>query len=186
MDAQSSIRIIGGKWRSRKVSFVTKESLRPTPDRVRETLFNWLAPYISGAVCLDLYSGSGALAFEALSRGAKSVVALESDRDCYQQIMQTATVLKADGLEVLNKNVLDWLQHPKFTADIVFVDPPYKQEILLKTLQLLEANNWVGKDSLIYFEQDKPLDATGLPAHWSLWRSSKAGKVYYFLGMKEQ
>jgi 16S rRNA (guanine966-N2)-methyltransferase len=185
MDAQSSIRIIGGKWRSRKVSFITKDALRPTPDRVRETLFNWLAPYIHGAVCLDLYAGSGVLGLEALSRGAQSVVALENDRDNYQKILQAKEILQADTLEVLHKNVLDWLQTPKFTADIIFVDPPYKQEILIQTLQLLEANNWVSPDGMIYFEQDKPLELSELPANWTLWRNSKASKVYYFLAMKE-
>ena len=98
MDAQSSIRIIGGKWRSRKVGFITKESLRPTPDRVRETLFNWLAPHILGATCLDLYAGSAVLGFEALSRGAKSVIAIEKDRQNYQQILQNSATLQADGL----------------------------------------------------------------------------------------
>ena len=186
MDAQSSIRIIGGKWRSRKVSFMTKEALRPTPDRVRETLFNWLAPCISGAKCLDLFSGSGVLSFEALSRGAESVVALESDRDCYQQILAQKQILQADALDVLNKNVLDWLQAPKFSADIVFVDPPYKQQILGKTLQLLETNNWVKVDGLVYFEQDTPLDLSQLPENWALWRNSKAGKVFYFLATKER
>jgi 16S rRNA (guanine966-N2)-methyltransferase len=112
-------------------------------------------------------------------------VALENDRDCYQQILQQKEILKAEGLEILNKNVLDWLQTPKFCADIVFVDPPYKQQILLQTLELLEKNNWVKADSLVYFEQDVDLEPSQLPANWSLWRSSKAGKVYYFLAIKE-
>lgn len=186
MEAQSSIRIIGGKWRSRKVSFVTKETLRPTPDRVRETLFNWLAPDIAGATCLDLFAGSGVLGFEAISRGAQSVVAIERDRDCYQQILATKEILHADGMDVQHKNVLDWLQEPKFTADIIFVDPPYKEQILGKTLQLLETHNWVGVNSLIYFEQDKPFEPSELPDTWALWRNSKAGKVYYFLAIKER
>ncbi len=186
MDAQSSIRIIGGKWRSRKVGFITKESLRPTPDRVRETLFNWLAPHILGATCLDLYAGSAVLGFEALSRGAKSVIAIEKDRQNYQQILQNSATLQADGLEAINKDVLDWLQEPKFVADLVFVDPPYKQDILFTTLDLLEANTWVGINSLIYFEQDKPLEQALLPANWSVWRESKAGKVFYYLAVKER
>lgn len=184
-DSQSSIRIIAGKWRSRKVSFMTKDELRPTPDRVRETLFNWLAPYIVGARCLDLFAGSGVLGFEALSRGAASVVSLESDRDCCEQITHNKEVLQADNMEILNKNALDWLQIPKFAADIVFVDPPYKQQILFKVLQLLEDNNWIAPQGLVYFEQDVPLNPTQLPAAWSIWRESKAGKVYYFLALKE-
>ena len=153
MNSQSSIRIIGGKWRSRKVHFMGKEMLRPTPDRVRETLFNWLTPFIVESVCLDLFAGSGVLGFESLSRGAASVVALENDRDCYQQIAKNKDVLQADKMELLNKNVIDWLQQSKFTADIVFVDPPYNKGMLAKTLQLLEDHKWVQAQSLIYFEQ---------------------------------
>lgn len=183
MNAQSSIRIIGGKWRSRKVSFMANDELRPTPDRVRETLFNWIAPYIVGAKCLDLYAGSGVLGFEALSRGAASVVALETDRDCCEQIQKNKTVLQADNMEIYNKSALDWLQTSRFSADIIFVDPPYKQQILFKTLELLSEHNWVAPEGLVYFEQDKPLDETLLPKQWSIWRSSKAGKVYYYLAL---
>lgn len=186
MSPQSSIRIIGGKWRSRKVHFIGKENLRPTPDRVRETLFNWLTPYIVGSECLDLYAGSGVLGFECLSRGAKSVVALEYDRECCEQIEKNKHLLQADDLQILHKNTMEWLQKPRFAADIVFVDPPYKQGVLAKNLQILEQNNWVHVGSLIYFEQDKPLDMAELPENWALWRDSKAGKVYYFLAIKER
>lgn len=186
MEPQSSIRIIGGKWRSRKVSFITKQDLRPTPDRIRETLFNWLAPDIIGARCLDLYAGSGAMGLEALSRGAQSVTAIELDRECCQKIIENKTTLQADGLEVLNKNVLDWLANQKFTADIVFIDPPYKQQLLAITMQVLEEHNWLRIGSLIYFEQDKPLASNELPENWQLLREKKAGKVYYFLASKER
>jgi 16S rRNA (guanine966-N2)-methyltransferase len=183
MDAQSSIRIIGGKWRSRKVSFMTKEGLRPTPDRVRETLFNWLAPYIVDAKCLDLFAGSGVLSFEALSRGAASAVALENDSECCKQILNNKEILQAHHLEVLNKNSLDWLQTPRFHADIIFVDPPYKQQILFEVLDLIAANKWIAPQGLVYFEQDKPVSVEQLPEHWSIWRSSKAGKVYFYLAL---
>ncbi len=185
MDAQSSIRIIGGKWRSRKVSFMTKDGLRPTPDRVRETLFNWLAPFMVDAVCLDLYAGSGVLGLEALSRGAAAVYALDSDRDCVQRIAQNQQVLQAENYTLLNKSALDWLQAPQFSADIIFVDPPYKQNILYKTLDLLEQNNWVKSGGVIYFEQDQPLDAELLPAGWNIWRESKAGKVFFYLAQRQ-
>lgn len=185
MDAQSSIRIIGGKWRSRKVSFVTKDELRPTPDRVRETLFNWLAPFIVDAVCLDLYAGSGVLGLEALSRGAATVTALDCDRDCVARIAQNQQALQADDYQLLNKNALDWLQTPQFTADVIFVDPPYKQDILFKTLALLDQNNWVKNGSVIYFEQDQPLNPELLPTGWEVWRESKAGKVYFYLAQKQ-
>lgn len=185
MDAQSSIRIIAGKWRSRKVSFITKENVRPTPDRVRVTLFNWLAPYIVGSKCIDLFAGSGVLGFEALSRGAESVITLETDRDCCERIAQNKQLLQADEMQILNKSALEWLQTPKFSADLIFVDPPYQQQILFKTLKLLADNNWVAPQGLVYFEQSQRLDESLLPDNWSIWRSSKAGKVYYYLALNE-
>lgn len=185
MASQSSIRIIGGKWRSRKISFESKDTLRPTPDRVRETLFNWLAPYIVGTVCLDLYAGSGVLGFEALSRGASKVLAVDNDRANIVNIDKNRLILQATDLMAINKNVVDWLQGRPIVADIVFVDPPYSLRLLPETLTLLETNAWVHPDSLIYFEQSEPLDPNMLPAGWVLWRHSKAGMVYYYLARKE-
>lgn len=185
MSAQSNIRIIGGKWRSRKVSFKTKDMLRPTPDRVRETLFNWLAPHIVDSICLDLYAGSGVLGLESLSRGAQQVIAVEYDQENAAQLEENQKLLQATNLRVLNKNVLDWLQSSPMVADIVFVDPPYKLHLLEPTLNLLESNGWVRAKSLIYFEQDMPLSPAALPATWSIWRQSKAGNVYYYLAQKE-
>lgn len=185
MSIQSNIRIIGGKWRSRKVIFETKASLRPTPNRVRETLFNWLSPYIVGAKCLDLYAGSGVLGFEALSRGAATVLSMERDRENCLCIEQNKKILQAHGMSVLNNNVLDELAREPVVADIVFVDPPYKLNLLSSTFTLLENRKWVHVNSLIYFEQDYPLDPSCLPKSWSLWRTSKAGSVYYYLAIKE-
>lgn len=185
MSTQSNIRIIGGKWRSRKVSFETKEALRPTPDRVRETLFNWLAPRIVDATCLDLFAGSGVLGFEALSRGARAVFAVERDRENFLRIEQNKKILQANDMSVVNKSAMDWLTQNPFIADIVFVDPPYKLNLLLPTFELLERYNWIQAKSFIYFEQDHPVDPSTLPESWSLWRNSKAGNVYYYLAIKE-
>lgn len=185
MSAHSNIRIIGGKWRSRKVSFKTKDMLRPTPDRVRETLFNWLAPYIVDSICLDLYAGSGALGLEAISRGADQVIAVEYDQENAVQLEENQKVLQATNLRVLNKNVIEWLQGSPIVADIVFVDPPYKLHLLEPTLNLLENNGWVRANSLIYFEQDTPFSPAALPGTWSIWRQSKAGNVYYYVAQKE-
>lgn len=186
MSAQSSIRIIGGKWRSRKVSFETKDFLRPTPDRVRETLFNWLSPYIVGTVCLDLFAGSGVLGLEAISRGAGQVYALDSDRGNVTQIEKNKELLEANELMVLNKNVMEWLQAKPIPADIIFVDPPYKLNLLHPALHLLENNGWVNPEGFIYFEHDKPIEETSLPAAWAIWRKSKAGNVYYYLAQKSE
>jgi len=185
MSTQSNIRIIGGKWRSRKVIFETKETLRPTPDRVRETVFNWLAPHIVAATCLDLYAGSGALGFEALSRGARAVFTIEQDRQNCLRIEQNKKILQADGMSVLQQSVADWLTKDAFVANIIFVDPPYKLNLLLPTFELLERYHWLQAGSLIYFEQDYPIDPSTLPESWLLWRNSKAGNVYYYLAIKE-
>lgn len=182
---KSNIRIIAGKWRSRKVSFLAKDQLRPTPDRVRETLFNWLAPYLVDAVCLDLYAGSGVLGFEALSRGAKSVTAIERDEDNIAVIEENAVALAAEGYSVVHADCLQWLQETSVPADILFVDPPYKKNLLAQTFAALEENHWVKTGSVIYFELDTPLDADLLPNNWKICKESKAGKVRYYLAKKE-
>ncbi len=185
MSAQSSIRIIGGKWRSRKVSFKTKESLRPTPDRIRETLFNWLAPFMPDAVCIDLYAGSGVLGFEALSRGAKRVLTVEKDTENSRQIDQNKSILGASEMLIINKDVGNWLQTTPTPANIVFVDPPYKLQLLPATMALLEERGWLQPMSFIYFEDDTPFDEATLPQSWVIWRKAKAGNVYYYLARKE-
>lgn len=184
MRAQSSIRIIGGKWRSRKVSFETKEMLRPTPDRIRETLFNWLSPFIIDAVGLDLYAGSGVLGFEALSRGAKSVIAVDLDKDNVLQMEKNKHALDAKTIMIINKNVIDWLKGPPILADLVFVDPPYKLQLLEQTLNLLEEGSWLKQNGFVYFEQNEPYAQESLPRSWTLWREGKAGNVYYYLARK--
>ena len=185
MKTQSSIRIIGGKWRSRKVSFITKDALRPTPDRVRETLFNWLAPHIVGSVCLDLYAGTGVLGLEALSRGAKSNVAVDKDQENIEQININADLLEVDNLQAHSMDCLKWLQGKPFVADIVFVDPPYHSDMLQETFKLLEDNGWLQEGSLIYFELDKPIDEKILPITWKIKKHRKAGHVLYYLAEKE-
>lgn len=190
MNAQSNIRIIGGKWRSRKVSFATKEFLRPTPDRVRETVFNWLAPHIVGANCLDLYAGSGVLSLEALSRGALAVVAVEQDLENVNNINANKEKLQAIGLSTVAATVVDWLQKkpsvPNLSAfNIVFIDPPYKMGLLAETMHLLEQYAWLAINSFIYFEHGQAIDQQMLPETWSIWRESKASQVYYYLAKKE-
>jgi 16S rRNA (guanine966-N2)-methyltransferase len=185
MTAQSNIRIIGGKWRSRKVSFATNGSLRPTPDRVRETLFNWLTPYIVGANCLDLYAGSGVLGFEALSRGAKKVIAVEQDAASVDHINANKQKLEASGFSVYGRNVLDYLQQDPQPMEIVFIDPPYKLNLLAPTWQALDNFGWVHKGSLVYFEDAKAIDPATMPDNWQIWRESKAGNVFYYLAVKD-
>lgn len=180
----NQIRIIGGKWRSRKITFPSVVGLRPTPDRIRETLFNWLAPYIDGARCLDLFAGSGALSLEALSRDALEVIAIEQNPIAAKALTEQLQKLDAHNMTVLTTDALRWLETPGFPVDIVFLDPPYQAHLLRPVFSLLEANDWLKVFSLIYFESHAPLQATDLPATWHLLRDKKAGRVYYYLAQK--
>ena len=187
----NEVRIIAGKWRGRKIQFPTVAGLRPTPNRIRETLFNWLAPYIHGAHCLDLFTGSGALGFESLSRGAAHVLCLEKDRDAYEMLRQNAKRLNADLMEIQEQDALVWIttqcqQALKLTTpfDIIFVDPPYALKALSNFFALLENQAWLTINTLIYFESDVPIELLTLPDTWAILKKKKAGSVYYYLTQK--
>jgi 16S rRNA (guanine966-N2)-methyltransferase len=181
----NQVRIIGGKWRGRKIHFPLTPELRPTPDRVRETLFNWLAPKMMGATCLDLFAGSGALSFEALSRGAYSVVALEKQSLIISNIQKTAGILAAENLTLLRQDALTYLKGPPTAFDIVFIDPPYKSDLLGACLSLLTEKGWLKEGALLYFESDLEKKFT-TPPTLNLLREKKAGKVCYFLAQYTQ
>ncbi|MFW9606170.1 MAG: 16S rRNA (guanine(966)-N(2))-methyltransferase RsmD [Pseudomonas sp.] len=180
--AQGQLRIIGGEWRSRRLNFPDAPGLRPTTDRVRETLFNWLAPYIAGARVLDPFAGSGALLFEALSRGAACGVGLELNPLAVQALRANLTLLRAEHADI---RAGDALQHLARTAehsfDVVFLDPPFHQALLLPACALLEAHGWLAADAWIYTESEQAPSRLGLPNHWRLHREKHAGQVYYAL-----
>lgn len=139
------IRIIGGQWRGRKLPVPDSPGLRPTTDRVRETLFNWLAPVMVDAHCLDCFAGSGALGLEALSRYAAQATLLEMDRAVSQQLQKNLATLKANNARVVNTNTLAFLSQPGTPHHVVFVDPPFRKGLLEETLQLLETQGWAGR-----------------------------------------
>lgn len=174
------MRIIGGTWRSRRLTFPEREGLRPTPDRVRETLFNWLQPWLPGASCLDLFAGSGALGFECLSRGAARAVLVEQDADAVSALRANLALLEARSAEVVQADARVFLQGPAHPFDIVFLDPPYGSGLLTECCMRLDAGGWVRQDGLIYLEAagDQVLP---LPAAWTLLRSKRAGQVGYHL-----
>jgi len=153
--SQNQVRIIGGQWRGRKLQFAEAPGLRPTHDRVRETLFNWLAPYISGARCLDLFAGSGALGFEALSRGAEHCTLVELNRNASKMLQQNLATLKCEGGRVLNQ---DWQQAlaslPPASIDLVFLDPPFHQDPLRQLSQGQALIRVLKPDALVYVEQE--------------------------------
>lgn len=176
------MRIIGGLWRGRKFNFPDVDGLRPTGDRIRETLFNWLAPDIQGAHCLDLFAGSGALGLEALSRGAESSVLLEKHAAAARQLKANLQLLKANHGRVEQVDSLQWLkqQHPPQPFDIVFIDPPFALELWEPIALALEARDWLSEEALIYLEA--PRDAhLQLPANWQLHRDKQAGQVSFRL-----
>lgn len=183
MTSRNRLRIIGGDWRSRIVAFADTAGLRPTPDRVRETLFNWLQPRIAGARCLDLFAGSGVLGFEALSRGASAVTALELDAQAAAAIRQNIRTLQTDSLQLEQRNGVDWLrdnaQQQRF--DVVFLDPPFADDLHAECLRLLHEQHWLAPSALVYLESGASLDAIALPPGWTLLRHKRAGAVHYGL-----
>ena len=174
------LRIIGGTWRSRLLNFPQRTGLRPTPDRVRETLFNWLQPWLPGAECLDLFAGSGALGIESLSRGAGSVVLVESDAVTAQALRANLDLLAAHAAELVCTDALTFLQGATRSFDIVFLDPPYQGGLLAECCAHLEAGGWVRPHGLIYLEAASD-QSPPLPAAWTLLRSKRAGQVGYYL-----
>ena len=176
----NKLRIIGGQWRGIPITFPPKSALRPTPDRVRETLFNWLQPTIVGARCLDLFAGSGALGFEALSRGAREVVCVDSDRDIVRHLHATASRLRAEGFDAVMSDALDFLSTGRGTYDVVFLDPPYASNVLAAALNKLAAG-WLSPAALVYVEAPADAGVPPLPNGWSVHRSKSAGQVGYHL-----
>ena len=179
---QGQLRIIGGQWRSRQFNFPMAHGLRPTPNRVRETLFNWLAPYVEGAKVLDLFAGSGALFLEALSRGAGSALALDLNSAAINSLRGHLLTLRCDNGQLLQTDALRHLeQQPATPFDLVFLDPPFSQGLLLPACTLLEEKGWLAADAWVYTESENPPSSLGLPGNWRLHREQKAGQVYYAL-----
>lgn len=176
------LRIIGGEWRSRKLEFANLPGLRPTPDRIRETLFNWLAPHINGARCLDLYCGSGALGYECLSRGAAAVTMVDAAPAVQQSTLRNNALLACDNAKFVCTDVLDWLNQTTFAKpyDIVFVDPPYQLALLESTLAALQHSDAIRQDSWVYTEAPHKF-AIPAPLEWDLHRDKQAGNNRYCL-----
>jgi 16S rRNA (guanine966-N2)-methyltransferase len=181
-DGPGALRIIGGQWRGRKLRFAAAPGLRPSPDRVRETLFNWLMAAVPGARCLDLFAGSGALGLEALSRAALSCFFVDTNAANCRQISEHLRTLQCAAGQVANSDAAAWLrQAASIPFDIVFLDPPFHGGLLGECCQLLEQRGWLSPSALIYIEtaSDEPLPA--LPPNWRQHRDRSAGKVAYRL-----
>jgi 16S rRNA (guanine966-N2)-methyltransferase len=178
------LRIIGGQWRGRRLPILAQPGLRPTPDRVRETLFNWLAPIITGARCLDVFAGSGALGFEAASRGACAVTMVERNPLITQQLQVNAQTLRwHSGLEIVTADALTWLAGAGRPFEVVFLDPPYADESLAPTLECLANHGWVTHGTRVYLETARHQELPLLPLNWELLRNKTAGQVRYGLAV---
>lgn len=191
----NKLRIIAGKWRGRKLSFGDSQGLRPTLDRVRETLFNWLSSDIYQANCLDLYSGSGALAFEALSRGASNVIMLDNNHQVCQQLKKNLQFVSCDQGQVICMDAISYLLQQKIPAmleksspkyNIVFLDPPFNQGLLEKCCQTLEALQLLDNHCLIYIESEKQLILDFIPDSWQKIKQKQTGQLAYYLFYREE
>jgi 16S rRNA (guanine966-N2)-methyltransferase len=179
---KNELRIIGGDWRSRKVQFPDAPGLRPTPGRVRETLFNWLGQDLSGLSCLDLFAGSGALGFEAASRGARRVVMVEQAPVVCSALQRSITALQAgERVRVMQQPVLAYLETASEVFDIVFMDPPFRQALPVPVCLVLEARGRLAASARIYIEMEREAKLTDFPENWEVLRHKQAGDVAYAL-----
>ncbi len=184
--ATSQLRIIGGRWRGRKLMFPNIEGLRPTGDRIRETLFNWLAPDIQGARVLDLFAGSGALGLEALSRGASTASLIEKHPQAAANLAAHLKTLSAENARVVSTDALQFLQQENASApyNIVFIDPPFSADLWQAVATLLNQPKWLATQAWIYVETPKESNWQA-PENWHLHRDKMAGQVRYRLFIAE-
>jgi len=175
------LRIIGGEWRGRRLRFASSGALRPTPDRVRETLFNWLDGRLVGARCLDLFAGSGALGLEALSRGAARVLFIEQHAAAARALNQLLAEWGGVHGAVRRADALRFLKGAVEPFDIVFLDPPFASDLLVAASGLLEDRGWLAPHALIYLECAARAGLPALPAHWRVVKAKRAGEVGYHL-----
>lgn len=177
---KGNIRIISGKHRGRKLPVLMADGLRPTTDRVKETVFNWLMPYIQDSICLDCFAGSGGLGFEALSRGAQAVTLIELNKAAAQQLEKNKALLQAKKLTIENTNTLDYLERCSQKFSLVFIDPPFRKGLIEQTINLLN-NKLLEAGALIYIEMESEEVIQSVPNNWKLLKEKKAGQVAYRL-----
>jgi len=186
-----TVRIISGQWRGRKLKFPAIPGLRPTPDRVRETVFNWLAPVIHNAQCLDLFAGSGALGLEALSRGAKHIVFVDQSPQVVKYLQEQLKLLQTTNhaeayCATINppRQILPIKRISNDRFNIVFLDPPFHKNLISACCEWLEQEDLLAPDAYIYIEAESELNPLPIPANWQILKSKIAGQVGYHLVQK--
>lgn len=183
---QNSVQVIGGRWRGRRIRFPDGEGLRPTPSRLRETLFNWLAPALRDARVLDLFAGSGVLAIEALSRGARSAVLVDASPAACAQLDRELAALAGVDARVVRADALDFLaRRTGEPFDLVFLDPPYHRGLLAPAMQALEARGLLAAGAMIYVESETAPGYDIVPSNWRLHRRQESGQVCSSLYLRE-
>lgn len=170
-------RIISGKCKGRILRFPAVNDLRPTPERIRETLYNWLMPYVSGSHCLDLFAGSGALGLEALSRDARSATFVESNRNAARAISKNIQILQLEQASVVNQDSINYLQYCGGQFDIVFLDPPFNSDLLQSSIDLINEHKLINKSGWVYTEYSAHSQPPDCPVYWKIHRQTKAGDV---------
>jgi 16S rRNA (guanine(966)-N(2))-methyltransferase RsmD len=172
----NEVRIVGGAWRSRRIRFPPRADLRPSPDRVRETLFNWLGQDLTGFACLDLFAGSGALGFEAASRGATRVVMVERDRVAFESLRANREALQGSQVELVRADALEFVRADRGIYDVIFVDPPFAADYWSSLMPLLPAR--LTPEGTVYCESGAKRES---PPGWEVFRTGRAGQVNYQL-----
>ena len=176
------LRIVAGKWRSRLLQIADVPGLRPTAERIRETLFNWLTPHVGGARCLDLYAGTGALGLEALSRGAREVVLVEQSRPAADVLRANVESLDATAATVIHGDALEFLRREESPGfDVVFLDPPFADRVVGDLCRLLAGGSILAPVAWVYIEEDRAAPALDLPDGWQVMKTKNAGNVRYSL-----
>lgn len=183
-DYPGTVRIISGAWRGRRLRVPDVAGLRPTPDRVRETVFNWLRPRLPGAHCIDLFAGTGALCLEALSQGASRVVMVEQCPSIAANLRHNVAALAAENAEVIEADAIEYLAGPAEQFDIVFVDPPFQSDLIARSSQMVEQHGWLVSGGLAYIEAPREMTTLPIPDSWELIRSQQAGNVGYHLARR--
>ncbi len=180
----NTLRIVAGQWRGRKLSFPDQQGLRPTPDRVRETLFNWLQGKVEASHCLDLFTGSGALALEALSRGASQATLIDSSNLVIKQLAENLKILGAQNAQLKHSSAITWLEQSQSGTerfDLVFMDPPFRQGLIDSCSLLLEQSSVLSPGAVIYIEAEKELNPLPIPDNWTIIKQKNSGQVSSYL-----
>ncbi len=180
---KGSIRVISGQYRGRKLPVLMAEGLRPTTDRVKETVFSWLMPYIQESICLDCFAGSGGLGFEALSRGATHVSFVELNKSAVKQLQENQQLLNVNNMSIMQSDALEFIEKNTQKYDVVFLDPPFRKDFVAQAANLLDKNS-LAENALIYVEMESEGNEQLLPPNWQLLKEKVAGQVTYRLYKK--